>query len=287
MAVFDTIALDTHEMRSVRRWLHTRPELADLPIYIERPRKMARPSLWLEEMNRPNSPDRGRLMVSNMATWQVTVCGTDHWTTKRLVAVLCGHLRQIMLIPLRLFDWSYPAVKARSAGTGDDETKTGHIGVTALDHEGNETLAGMATVEVPLGADVEALWPDWPQVTPVAVDGYRVYFGWGADDLVLWEEFEADAHPPERWHVRRLSVSTDQTTSRTKPPTDSEISANRFMRVTGIDTRMMEHGDRDGIWDGIVSIRTETDSARVLYPGLAASDVPTLLARVETTVSTA
>lgn len=294
-AAAGTISQSSHEARSIRRWLHYWPGFGELDIHLERVKNLSRPALGLMEVSRPEPQNRGRIMQGSEAEWQIDVMGPDDqesnfWATRDITDSIQGALWQAKLIPLYYYDWRYPAVKSRYLGNQDLENVdvvTKVVGVAAVDPDGGVSLAGTSEVAIPQtlaeGDSIEVVWPQYPPGNGWA-EFFWVYYGDTADEMTRWRIFPAEKTDWSRTTLV-LDDGPDDNAAGEIAPTDSVIFGRRFMRLTSIRTRMLEHPDREGVWNGMVMFHTCCDVSRLEYPGLAVDEVPDLMRRIHSDVT--
>ncbi|MCY3594415.1 MAG: hypothetical protein OXH01_04145 [Bacteroidetes bacterium] len=281
---FGTISQAEHEAKSIRRFIHRWPGLGGLDIWVERAKSLSRPALGLVEVSRPTPLNRGRIMQGSEAEWQIDVMGPDDedfnfWATKRLTDSIQGALWQAQLIPVYFFDWCYPVVKSMYVGDAEATVKA-KVGVVAQDPDGGLSMAGVSEVmvpEVPSGV-VEVVWPEYPSGSGWAAR-FKVYY-----DDVLWRTKLVKRN--QEWYRTTLVLADgpDEVSDDT-PPASSTIFARRFMRLSGISSRMLEHPEREGVWNGVITFQTCCDVSRLDKPGLTVANVPEVIERIESRVS--
>ncbi len=259
-----TIALDEHELRSLRRWLNEFATVSGRDIYLQRaPADFARPAYVLKEVDR-NPVDRGRSFTMDEVDWQIEILSIDFWAMKREIQEIRQRFLQSTRIPLYLWGWQYPDIYIEElSGQGSLPAGEVSVGVSAVNHEGEESLVSSTVqVTVAAGSAVRVSWTPWPRGVPVAKE-YRVYAGaTGAETL------EATVTEPGK----RLSVFHDIASlvgGGASKPLSSVFFANRYMRIVHdqISSRGMEHPAADGVFNGIVSFQTRTESVRIARPG--------------------
>ena len=304
---FGTISQAEHEAKSIRRFIHNWPGLGELDIWLERVKSLSRPALGLVEVSRPSPVNRGRIMQGSEAEWQIDVMGPDSedfnfWATKRLTDSIQGALWQAQLIPLYYFDWEYPAVKARWTGTVYYQAPwrtTYRVAVVAEDAEGGFSLASVSNI---LGAaqgddadwqGFEVVWPEYPSGSGWAVR-FWVFYWYPLS--TRWDFIDVVEASGREWYRYVYDEETWRRPSESPPfawryrggfnlPTSSTIFARRFMRVSGISSRMLEHPEREGVWNGVITFHTCCDVSRLDKPGLSVVEVPELMGRIESRVS--
>ena len=280
---FGTISQAEHEAKSIRRFIHNWPGLGGLDIWVERAKSLSRPALGLVEVSRPTPLNRGRIMQGSEADWQIDVMGPDSedfnfWSTKRLTDSIQGALWQAQIIPLYYFDWAYPVVKAMYVGDGEPSVEA-TIGVVAQDADGGLSLAGTTKVMVPStpSGSVEVVWPEYPSGAGWAAR-FRIYY-----DNVRWRTKLVNRN--HEWYRTTLSLANGpDEPDGDSPPETSTIFARRFLRLFSISSRMLEHPEREGVWNGVVTFHTCCDVSRLDRPGLEPVDVPELIGRIESQV---
>ena len=267
----ETVALDEHELRSIRRWLNQMVTVNGRDIHLHRPPEdFSRPAFVLKEIDR-TEVDRGRSMTLSEADWQIEVLYEDFWATKRVTAEIRQRLLQLERIPLYLWGWQFPGLWLEELpGAGSLPAGEVSVGVSAVSHEDEESLVSETKqITVALNSAVRVSWTPWPRAASVAKE-YRVYAGASGAETV-----EATVADPLGAH-RRL-VFHDLATlagGGASPPASSVFFADRYMRVhprEQISSRLMEHPSADGVFNGFVNFRTRTESVRVAQPGQAPS----------------
>jgi hypothetical protein len=261
-----TIALDEHEIRSLRRWLNQMVTVNGRDIFLQRaPADFTRPAYVLKEIDR-NPVDRGRSLTMDETDWQIEILTEDFWDTKRQVAEIRQRLLQVGRVPLYLWGWQYPDITIEELpGLGSLPAGQVSVGVSAVNHEDEESLlSNTVQLTVALDSAIRVSWTPWPRAVPVAKE-YRVYAG-----VLDAETLETTVADPGS----RLSVFHDITSlvgGGASPPTSSVFFANRYLRVphNQVQSRMMEHPAADGVFNGIVSFRTLVESVRIAQPGIA------------------
>ena len=293
-AAFGTISQSEHEAKSIRRFIHTWPGFGNFDIWMERAKSLRRPALGLVEVSRPQPRNRGRILQGSEADWQIDVMGPDsepfnYWATKKITDSLQGALWQVQLIPLYYFNWRYPAVKAHYIGDqtlSEVNTVTRLVGVVAEDREGGTSLAGLSQVEVPEplqdGDAVEIVWPEYPLGSGWAAK-FRIFYGTEAN-LSLWRVLDAEPYEWARTSLVLTGGPDDGLSG--SPPETSTIFARRFLRLTQISSRMLEHPEREGVWNGVITFTSICDVSRLRLPGLEAAEVPELMQEITTRLST-
>lgn len=264
-----TTALDEHEMRSVRRWLNQFVTVSGKDIWLQRPpADFDRPAYVLKEIDR-QPVDRGRSFTMDEVDWQIEILTEDFWTTKREVAEIRQRFLQSTRIPLYLWGWQYPDIYIEELlGQGSLPAGEVSVGISAVNHEGEESLlSNTVQITVAAGSAVRVSWTPWPRGVPVAKE-YRMYAGASGAELL-----EATITDPGK----RLSVFHDLASlagGGASPQSSSVFFANRYLRVVTdqIASRMMEHPSADGVFNGMVTFQTRTESARIAKPGAAALD---------------
>ncbi len=263
-----TIALDEHELRSLRRWLNQFVTVNGRDIFLQRaPADFARPAYVLKEIDR-NPVDRGRSMTMDETDWQLEILTEDFWDTKREIAEIRQRLLQATRIPLYLWGWQYPDIWLEELpGAGTLPAGEVSVGIAAVNHEDESSmLSTTAQITVALNSAVRVLWTPWPRGASVAKE-YDVYAG--ADGSETLEVTVAD--PLQQ---RRTNLFTDITSlagGGASPPTSSVFFANRYMKVPHnlVQSRIVEHPAADGVFNGFINFRTEVESVRIARPGEA------------------
>lgn len=261
-----TIALDEHELRSMRRWLNQFETVSGRDIFLQRaPLDFQRPAYVIKEVDR-SVQDRGRSFTAEDVDWQIEILGDDFWTMKREIAEIRQRALQSTRIPLYLWSWQSPGIWLEELpGLGSLPAGEVSVKVSSVNNEDEESLASeAATITVASGSAVRVSWTPWPRGASVAKE-YRVYAG--ASDAETLEQ--TVAHPG-----KRLSVFTDLAAlagGGATPPTSSIFFANRYMRVEAdrVSSQLMEHPQVDGVFNGYVNLRTCTESVREARPGEA------------------
>ena len=74
-----TIALDEHELRSIRRWMNQMVTINGRDIFLQRAEgEFKRPAYVLKEVER-KIIDRGRSMTMDQTDWQIEVLAESFW----------------------------------------------------------------------------------------------------------------------------------------------------------------------------------------------------------------
>lgn len=261
-----TIALDEHELRSIRRWLNEMVTVNGKDIFLQRaPSDFDRPAFVLKEVDR-RSEDRGRALTKDIGDWQVEILVDDFWEAKRITAEIRQRCLQSSRIPLYLWGWKFPGVSvAELPGQGSLPAGEVSVGVSAVNYEGEESLmSDTVQITVAAGSAIQVSWTPWPRAASVAEE-YRMYAGAsGAETL------EATVPDPGK----RLYVFTELASlagGGASPPSSSVFFANRYLRLPTdqVRSRVMEHPAIDGVFNGYVNFSAEVESVRIARPGEA------------------
>jgi len=260
-----TIALDEHELRSLRRWLNQMVTVNGRDIFLQRaPSDFSRPAYVLKEIDR-QPIYRGRSMTVDQVDWQIEVLGEDFWTVKQEVAEIRQRFLQSSRVPLYLWGWQYPDVFVEElVGVGTLPAGEVSVGISAVNYEGEESLiSDTVQITVALNSAVRVSWTPWPRSVPVAKE-YRVYAG--ANGV---ETLEATVADP----AKNLNVFHDLTSlagGGASPQSSSVLFSQRYLRVitNEISVRTAEHPAADGIFNGYINFRTLTESQRIARPSV-------------------
>lgn len=261
-----TIALDEHELRSLRGWLNQMASVNGKDIWLQRaPSDFTRPAFVLKEVDR-NVVDRGRSFTMDETDWQLEILTDDFWEMKQITAEIRQRCLQSSRVPLYLYGWQYPDIYIEELPSqGSLPAGEVSVGVSAVNHEDEESLlSSTVQITVALNSAVRVSWTPWPRAVPVAKE-YRVYAGaTGAEQL------QVTVPDPGK----RLNVFTDLASvgAGASPPSSSVFFANRYLRIVPAETstRSMEHPAADGVFNGYVNFRTRVESVRIARPGAAA-----------------
>jgi hypothetical protein len=259
-----TIALDEHELRSLRRWLNQFATVNGRDIFLQRaPLDFARPAYVLKEIDR-RPLDRGRSMTAEETDWQLEILTTDFWDTKRETSEIRQRLLQSLRVPLYLWSWQFPpATVEELSGQGSLPAGEVSVRVSAVSHDSEESLASTAVaVTVASGSAVRVSWTPWPRGATVAKE-YRVYAGAsGAETLEQTIIDPGDGLP-------LFSDLTALAGGGSTPPASSVFFANRYLRIEPeqVSSRIMEHPSADDVFNGYVTFRTCVESVRIARPG--------------------
>ena len=266
-----TIGLDEHEMRSLRRWLNEFATTAGRDIWLQRPADdFDRPAYLIKEVDRQDE-ERGRSMVVSVVDWQIEVllderdAAGDFWSVKRETAEIRQRLLQSLRIPLYLYQWRFPSTmtleELPSAGTLPAGEVS--VGLTAVSHEDEESMmSDTQQITVALNSAVRVIWERWPRGASLSKE-FNVYAGAITSETL---EQAAVADPDRRVAVEHILTSLAG--GGANPPSSSVFFANRHMRVDhdSIKSRVMEHPAADGLFNGIITFRTMTESVRIATP---------------------
>lgn len=262
-----TIALDEHELRSIRRWMNQMVTVNGRDIHLQRaPGEFERPAYVLKEVDR-KVVDRGRSMTMDQTDWQIEVLAKTFWDVKREVAEIRQRLLQVSRIPLYLWGWSPPDIWLEELpGAGSLPAGEVSAGITAVNNEDEESmLSTTAQITVALNSAVRVVWTPWPRSVPVAKE-FNVYAGAATTETL---EVAAVAVPG----TRKSFVFTDLAAlagGGASPPSSSIFFANRYLRVPEdqVASRTMEHPALDDVFNGFITFRTEVESVRIARPGV-------------------
>lgn len=267
-----TIALDDHELRSIRRWLNEFATVNGKDIWLTRPPgDFTRPAYVIKETERMPM-DRGRSMTVSDADWQIEILDIDFNQTRQTVAEIRQRLLQVLRIPLYLYGWQYPDIYLEELpGVGSLPAGEVSVGVTAVNNESEESLMSKTEqITVALNSAIRVSWTPWPRGVPVAKE-YNVYAGALASET---KEAGPIASPGSRVNV--FQTITSLAGGGATPPSSSVFFANRYMRVDPSFTRSrtLEHPSADDVFNGFVNFRTMVESVRIAQPGLTKVEQP-------------
>lgn len=280
-----TIGLDEHEMRSIRRWLNEFAIVLGPPqrdIWLQRPpADFDRPAYLIKEVDRQDE-DRGRSMTVSVVDWQLEVllderdAGSGFWEVKREVAEIRQRLLQSLRIPLYLYGWEFPSTMTLEELPSAGALPAGEVsvGLTAVSHLDEESLMGTTQqITVALNSAVRVIWERWPRGASLSKE-FNVYAGAITSETL---EQSAIADPDKRVVVEM--IITNLAGGGAAPPTSSVFFANRYLRIDtdSIKSRVMEHPAADGLFNGIITFRTMTESVRIATPaGVPARTIGTV-----------
>lgn len=260
-----TIALDEHEMRSIRRWLNEMESVNGKDIFLQRaPDDFQRPAFILEEIDR-RTEDRGRSFTAEKTDWQIEVMTEGFWDAKRLVAEIRQRALQSCRIPLYLWGWRFPGVSVvELPGQGSLPAGEVSVGITAVNYEDEESLiCTPEVITVAAGSAIQVSWIPWPRGVPVAKE-YRVYAG--ALDAEKLEATVADSGK----RISAFHTISSLAGTGAAPPTTSVFFANRYIRVDDeVRSHVDEHPQVDGVFNGFINFSAQVESVRIARPGEA------------------
>ena len=266
-----TIGLDEHEMRSLRRWLNDFATVQGRDIWLQRPpADFDRPAYLIKEVDRQDE-ERGRSMVVSVVDWQVEVllderdAGGDFSLVSGEAAEIRRRLLQSLRIPLYLYSWAFPSTMTLVELPGAGALPAGEVsvGLTAVSHEDEESMLGdTQQITVALNSAVRVIWERYPRGASLSKE-FNVYAGAITSETL---EQAAVADPDKRVAVEH--ILTNLAGGGATPPAASVFWANRHMRVDhdSIKSRVMEHPAADGLFNGIITFRTMTESVRIATP---------------------
>lgn len=265
--VTGALDLGEHELRSLRGWLNGM--YPGRTIWITRPTtEFERPAFTLSQVVPRVPTDFGRgFGVQYQTSYQIEVLGVDFWQTKREVAEISERLLTSLLVPLYLYSWQYPSPSVEVV-PGGGALPAGDVSVivTAVNSWDEESLGSEpVVVTVPAGAAVNVLIAPWPRQSRVAEE-FRVYAGASGSEQLQVEVADLPASPVSTV-VPLTSVGAGAS-----PPTAS-VFFYRFMRVESVETELLEHPSKDGVFNGYVLARLQTLSQRVLAPVWPVGDI--------------
>lgn len=252
----------SHDIRSIRGWLNA--IYPDAPILVQRNVVPLPKSYFFIQDQTDQYQDQGSGYYNNLRTIRLHLItegnsasnpGLDtYWKTKAVIDGLAARLNRYRVINSYLYNWSYlePTVYSLGTGTGTFADGTYHLGVTALDFQGKETMISEENTFVetlPLRRFFVSI-PNWPLGLPFAAS-YNLYTR--ANPSAPWQlvqNIPSDINNTGNTTVELTSLATTNVT----PPTTSKTFFGH-LKVQEATCTMTEAMNVDDAFHGYVTLK--------------------------------
>lgn len=246
--IYDTIPdLTEHVFRSVRGWIHRL--FPDLQIHLSRKTTTddARPAFRMEMIGGPEyeTTDAASGMRWLRCSVHVVYQGTEVFDAQRVAGTLAANAVPPARIPLRLYNFAYPA---GMTVTADDTPATlPALLDLAVAWEGPAGRTAPSTrVTVAPGATALAVdIPHWPAGR--RADTFHLYAGLPGQSLHLQQSLSGDVAI-----AQTILAGFDD--AGTTPPNQADLLLGG-MRCESINTRVPEMNETDGHHDALATMR--------------------------------